>query len=865
MKLLKKSLAHKELLFLSIAIVLCFLILWFPMGLRKSNIKVPFAYYGGDIFAYCVFMKGVVDGGWFLHNDLLGAPFGADLHDFPVNDTFSLAIVKLLSLFTEDYPLIFNLFFLLNYPLTLIITYLVFRHFQLSPVVSIFGGLLYTFLPYHYTRAIGHIFYSVYYAVPLMTMVLLWVAMGTLKVQDLFSLAGLRQNKGKWLICLLTCFLISSTGGFYYVFFGLFLLGIVALAVIIRERTWRAALTPGIIAATILLVLTINVLPNLLYYAKFGRIETIVRSPSDAEYGGLKISTLLLPVQYHVIDTFSAVKTSSLSAPLTTENQDSTLGILGSAGFLFLLGYLLFRPRETLPPKLAPPFPLLTHLSVLNLAAVLLATIGGFGSLFALLVWAQIRGYNRITVYIAFFSLFALCLLLDYGAQRYSQQRWQRMSFPILLSVILGLGLVDILGAFHLRNREGVEEHFTNDRDFVKAIEAQLLPQAMIFQLPYAPFPESRGAHRMEDYDHVRGYFHSNRLRWSFGAMKGRPADLWQQSIAAQPVSEMLESLAKAGFSGIYVDRFGYEDQGRKIEAELAQRLGSASLVSRNQRLSFFNLATFRQRLQDRYTAADWRAEQDKVLHPPLMLWEKGFYGLETGQNESWRWSKASATAKLINPSAQPKEMVFAASFAALAAGNLEIQSALWQETVRLSTTPTPYSKTIAVPPGEHLIRFQSDVPRLRVPNDDRELIFRVTNATLTLPATGPPTENESRTLTVRWEEGFYPEEHLEGDHWLWAQAAATAKITNPASEAKPFVVEASFAALSSGTLEIRSPFWQEKLSVTTTPTPYSKTITIPPGEHIIRFHCNAPHTPVPNDNRTLIFRVNNFVLKPVK
>ena len=117
------------------------------------------------------------------------------------------------------------------------------------------------------------------------------------------------------------------------------------------------------------------------------------------------------------------------------------MGVLGSAGFLFLLGYLLFRPRETAPPHLAHPFPLLTHLSVLNLAAVLLATIGGFGSLFALLVWAQIRGYNRIIVYIAFFSIFALCLLFDYTAQRYSQQRWQRMAVPALLSVILGLGI----------------------------------------------------------------------------------------------------------------------------------------------------------------------------------------------------------------------------------------------------------------------------------------------------------------------------------------------------------------------------------------------------------------------------------------
>ncbi len=862
---LNKSSALQELWPLSLAIVLCLMILWFPMGVSQSNLKVPFVYNGGDNFAYCVFMKGVVDGDWFLHNDLLGAPFGADLYDFPVNDNFSLAIVKLLSFFTKDYALIFNLFLLLNYPLTILITYLVFRHFKLSYPVTIIGSLFFTFLPYHYSRAVGHAFYSVYYAVPLVTMVLLWIASGTLKVQDLFSSPGLQQNKGKWLICLLTCFLLSSTGGFYYVFFGLFLLGIVALAVIIRERNWRAVLVPGAVGMVTLLMLTINVLPNLLYFSKFGRTEAVVRTPADAEYGGLKISSLLLPLQHHIISAFSAIKVSSMANPLTTENQDSTLGVLGSAGFLFLLGYLLLRPRETTTKNLAYPFPLLSHLSILNLAAVLLATIGGFGSLFALLVWSQIRGYNRICVYIAFFSFFALCLLFDYGAQQYRQHRWQRIAYPALLSVVLLLGMVDILGVFHLRNGGNLEKEYANDRDFVKTIEAQLPPQAMIFQLPYAAFPESKGAHRMEDYDHVRGYFHSNRLRWSYGAMKGRTADLWQQSIASQPIPEMLEALVKAGFSGIYVDRFGYEDQGQKIEAELSQMLGSATLVSRNQRLSFFNLTALEQQLQERFTPAAWKAEQEAVLHPPLILWEKGFYGRETLRAESWRWSKASATAKIINPSTQPKELVFAATFAALAAGNLEIQSALWQETIRLSTTPTPYTKTITVPPGEHLIRFQSDVPRTPVPNDDRQLIFRVTNATLKSATQTKAPESSPRSLTVTWEEGFYPEENLGADRWHWGQAVAAAKITNPAPQAKQFVIEASFAALSAGTLVIRSPFWQEKVAITTTPAPYTKTIIVPPGEYLIHFQCDAPRTPIPNDDRALIFRINNFLLKPAE
>ena len=48
---------------------------------------------------------------------------------------------------------------------------------------------------------------------------------------------------------------------------------------------------------------------------------------------------------------------------------------------------------------------------------------------------------------------------------------------------------------------------------------------AMVFQLPYRRFPETQPLARMADYDLMRGYLHSDDLRWSYGFMKGRPGD----------------------------------------------------------------------------------------------------------------------------------------------------------------------------------------------------------------------------------------------------------------------------------------------------------------------------------------------------
>jgi len=75
--------------------------------------------------------------------------------------------------------------------------------------------------------------------------------------------------------------------------------------------------------------------------------------------------------------------------------------------------------------------------------------------------------------------------------------------------------------------------------------------------------------------------------------MKGRAADAWQASVAAMPLEQMVSSLVFADFSGIYVDREGYDDRGRKLEADLRHLLGVQPLESADGRLVFFDLTTY--------------------------------------------------------------------------------------------------------------------------------------------------------------------------------------------------------------------------------------------------------------------------------
>ena len=90
----------------------------------------------------------------------------------------------------------------------------------------------------------------------------------------------------------------------------------------------------------------------------------------------------------------------------------------------------------------------------------------------------------------------------------------------------------------------------------------------------------------MRAYEHYKAYLHSKTLRWSYSAPRGEQEDKWQQTVAAEPVPELVKSVREAGFAGIYINRDGYEDHAAKLESELASTLAlNDRKAQRNPRL----------------------------------------------------------------------------------------------------------------------------------------------------------------------------------------------------------------------------------------------------------------------------------------
>lgn len=569
-----------------LTVVLCVAFLVRSLRLWEADLTIPLEY-SGDALVTSMWIKSVIDTGWYLRNPLLGMPTGLDYYDFPVGDTLHFAVLKSLTLFSSNYAVVLNLYFLLSFPLAAMTALFVFRRFGLSYACSLVGALLFTFLPYHFWRGEAHLFLAAYYLIPLVVMVVLWV--GSERPPFLWRSANEPQDSNRpashLFFAIAICVLVALSG-FYYALFTCFFLMVAGTYAFVGRRHASSVVVPCLLIAVILFALAITTLPNQLYWRTHGKNPEVAhRQPSEVEHHSLKIVQLLLPVTGHRIDYLKRGKAHyNRTTPLVAENDIVTLGVVGSAGFLILVGCLLFRNNAPLPVGLP-------RLAVLNIFAVLLATIGGFSFLVALLLSAQIRAYNRISIFIAFFSLFAVVSCLDALGRRFAPSQPARLLFWGFLGIVLTAGLLDQTTNVWRPDYARRTVEYYQDADFVRQIERSVPPRAMIFQLPYVRFPEGGFTHQMPHDGHLRAYLHSKTLRWSYAAMKGRPGDLWQRRVTAQPVPDMVKALSAAGFSGIFVDRDGYQDDGAVLMAKLSHLLATQPIASQNKRWVFFPMA----------------------------------------------------------------------------------------------------------------------------------------------------------------------------------------------------------------------------------------------------------------------------------
>jgi phosphoglycerol transferase len=602
------SRAGRRLLPYGVAAVVSLVAVWFGLNLWSVDWRVPF-YYSGDALAVASHFKTIIETGWFTHQPDLGAPYGQFYSDYPQADNLHFIAADVLRLFTSDFGVAMNVYFVIGFPLAAITALWFLRLVGVGTPLAVALGVVYSLAPYHFIKGEGHLFLAAYFVVPLAVGLIYLVATG----RPLWALRPRQRADGtrerRWLrpvtgrnaATVGTVALLGTASSYYSVFVAL-VLAVAGLSALWRSRAWRrffGAAAAGLLIAGVMLV---NLTPSILYRLANGVNEAVlVRSPPEAELYSFKLSSLLLPVPGHRFGPFATLRQLyDTYYPLPSE--EPALGLIAAAGFVALVVvavHFLLSAGRTGWRGPGESTRTLAVLAGLALVAFLFGTVGGLSTLLSFVDF-PIRSWNRIAILIALLALAAVGLLLDglvrrvagrmRGTTRTGSPRLTAFAVPLAVLLVL-LAVWDQIPPIDAEARAATVAAYDSDETFTEQVEADVAPECLIYQLPYIAFPESPPVNGATDSDELRPFLHSETLRWSAGGIKGRAPIDEVGALASLPAPELVDAVEGLGACGFVLDRAAYTDSGSTVVDQITAVVGpTTTFDSPDGRFTFLEL-----------------------------------------------------------------------------------------------------------------------------------------------------------------------------------------------------------------------------------------------------------------------------------
>ncbi len=706
-----------------LAAALSLLVAVLALQLWSRPLSMPLSY-STDAFYYDAVVKTTLDHGWYLHNPDLGAPFGLDNHDFPVvsNDSLQLVIVKAIGLFTDRPFLVSNLFLILTFPLNALGAFVALRWRRVARDLAVFGGAVFGVLPLSFMKGKDYLFFVSFAMVPLgCALVLTVLADEPLLVRRPGATGRVRPwLDRRTLLLALLCVAIASAS-VYYAMFTSVLLVTAAVAAGIVHRS-RRAVASGLAAVGVIgTFVVLNQLPTLLYRQANGANPIVAnRDPADTELYGLKLIQLVLPVPGHRIRPFAELTDRYRSTANFLGEPSTAIGLLAAVGLVWLLVVaarsILASGRRNLGTSEE------RNAAFLVVVAFLWATSGGLSAIVSYTVTPQFRAWSRMSVYIAFLGVLGALGLLERARQRLPSRR---PVFVPLLGALFVLAALDQTSARYLPDRRVIEPADRSDRELVARIEGRMPAGTAILQLPYVAYPEVPPVDRLGAYDEMRPYLHSSRLRWSYGAMKGRPED-WHADLTDLPLRSLLAGAVAGGMRGLLVDRFGYPDGADDLENDLEAIMGPATFVDEAGRLAFWDLRLIEAQMLNAREPLDRQA--DLALRPLRLTWRPEFYQQESLGPVRWRWVGSRGVVDIENPGGSPRDVILSVT---IKAGDGTTTVSLPDGSTENVVTDVPggavVRERVTLPPGHSSFEVESTAgPAPHGPGDKRTLVMQL-------------------------------------------------------------------------------------------------------------------------------------------
>lgn len=614
---------HGDAVVYAVAAIVTTVLTWFVYNVRDLTWRVPGNYSdSGDGMFIMANIKADLETGWYENQSLLAAPYGQSLHDFKTADNLPHVVFNVLGLFTDDFGTAMNAYFFLGFPLAALTAVWFLRLVGVSRSLSAALAIMYALAPYHFYRGQGHMWLGEYWAVPLGLGIVVKVAAGR-------RVWGRRRNVPRalgWLtgptVGTLAALTLVAMSNSYYGLWTLELIAVAGLVRFIATRDVRLFLGAAAAGAWVVAVAVANMLPDLLYARANGANPTAVqRLPHESEIYSFKLAQLLLPADFHRVGPLRSLRQYYDQAyPLPSEHP--VLGVVTAVGLVIALCsavHLLMSPRSR-----ARRHAFFSILVSLTLLCFLIGTVGGISTLLSFLT-SDLRGANRIAIFIAMLSLAVLGLALDTAVRRATHQ-WSR---PVAMATAVGVAAAVVGVGYFDQVPPGLGDYTKNNIDFkrdsalVAAIEDDVPRGARILQLPYFAFPENPPVNGASYADQLMPHLHSKTLRWSGGAIKGRPKAEWVNLGNDALGWKGLVSAATLGdFDGVLLDKKAFVNRRDIPTAELTSLLGQPTVTAG--RYAFYNTAALARSLRDvPATARDDIV--DRLFHPTLARFEPNF------------------------------------------------------------------------------------------------------------------------------------------------------------------------------------------------------------------------------------------------
>ncbi|KGN40870.1 hypothetical protein N801_10815 [Knoellia aerolata DSM 18566] len=472
--------------------------------------------------------------GWFWSTQSVGFPIGQNASFFPELNVIHVLAVKAIGLFGGDAATVGAAYFFVGYPLVALTTYLLSRSERLSRPVSIVVAVLFAAAPYHAER-FEHLWLASYWTVPLG----LWVVLGVARGKNVFDCD--RPRGRRILLTVLALALVGLSGAYY----AGFIMILLAAALVLRagqERPagwWRGGLVSisglAVVAALPLIAAKVGMSGTTLTGAR-PATRTVLESE---RYAG-RVIDLFLPWEEHRLKPLAALTQAYRAAgrPVTETLALGVVGVAGSAALVLICLRALATGR---------PAPQRLRLwGALWLVTVAFYTVGGLGSVVALLATPQLRSWSRLSLVLLLLGLLAVGHWLSRPRSKLLAR-----TLPVLALLV---GFLDQTNPLLAPRYEDIASRLDGIRSYTGTLAAATGPQCGVLQLPVMRFPEG---YLPEGYDanaQLLQHLTNRQLAWSHGGMSGTRAGDWLMGIELSNPSTLISGLRANGFCAVELD-----------------------------------------------------------------------------------------------------------------------------------------------------------------------------------------------------------------------------------------------------------------------------------------------------------------------